>query len=468
MASCNEDFGDWTAQKVNEQEAVYTAGNNSVVATAVENINFANVAEGTERIKIANLTPISSTDPKAKEATYKVTFDEQVSFDMNADGTMAFQDLKNYIEVTYGRRPVERTIEAVITANISAPIDEDNSNNYRFVSEPFKISATPVAPNIEEAYYYIGATTNWDPSNMTYKLTNGGGDVYDDPVFTCIVPAPKNADGSRADNWMKIAPASAFASDDFWGSKGFVCAVEDGNGDLSGRFAIDGGAWNFPASDGAVAYKLSFNMLDQTYEVTPLNFDKYIFFIGATDGWANAEQKLVGENFDGKYTGYLYCADPNGWGNAFKFQKIAGDWGSQLNSGSFTGGITGDFADGGDNINATAGEGVYYVEMDLIACTLKATFITNMNLVGDFNGWNQADNAQQMTWNATDYCWEITGATVNTNGWKFTANNSWDINLGGKTLNNLEANGDNITVAGPTIKLYPTRKTSDNIYCTVE
>jgi len=235
MASCNEDFGDWTAQKVNEQEAVYTAGNNSVVATAVENINFANVAEGTERIKIANLTPISSTDPKAKEATYKVTFDEQVSFDMNADGTMAFQDLKNYIEVTYGRRPVERTIEAVITANISAPIDEDNSNNYRFVSEPFKISATPVAPNIEEAYYYIGATTNWDPSNMTYKLTNGGGDVYDDPVFTCIVPAPKNADGSRADNWMKIAPASAFASDDFWGSKGFVCAVEDGNGDLSGR-----------------------------------------------------------------------------------------------------------------------------------------------------------------------------------------------------------------------------------------
>ena len=125
MASCNEDFGDWTAQKVNEQEAVYTAGNNSVVATAVENINFANVAEGTERIKIANLTPISSTDPKAKEATYKVTFDEQVSFDMNADGTMAFQDLKNYIEVTYGRRPVERTIEAVITANISAASEPD-------------------------------------------------------------------------------------------------------------------------------------------------------------------------------------------------------------------------------------------------------------------------------------------------------------------------------------------------------
>ena len=106
--------------------------------------------------------------------------------------------------------------------------------------------------------------------------------------------------------------------------------------------------------------------------------------------------------------------------------------------------------------------------MDLAAGTLKATLITNMNLVGDFNGWNQADDAQKMTWNATDFCWEITGAGVTAAGWKFTANNAWDINLGGKTLNNLEANGDNITVAGSTIKLYPTRKTSDNIYCTVE
>ncbi len=32
----------------------------------------------------------------------------------------------------------------------------------------------------------------------------------------------------------------------------------------------------------------------------------------------------------------------------------------------------------------------------------------------------------------------------------------------------IRAGGDNITVAGNTVKLYPTRKTNDNIYCTVE
>ena len=46
-------------------------------------------------------------------------------------------------------------------------------------------------------------------------------------------------------------------------------------------------------------------------------------------------------------------------------------------------------------------------------------------------------------------------------------NGGWDINLGG-SLNNLTAGGDNLTVAGNTVKLYPTRKTNANIYCTVK
>ena len=99
--------------------------------------------------------------------------------------------------------------------------------------------------------------------------------------------------------------------------------------------------------------------------------------------------------------------------------------------------------------------------------TLKATYIKNMNLVGQFNGWNSADDAQQMTWNGTDYCWEITGAGVSSEGWKFTANDSWDINLGGD-IANLTQGGSNLNNVGTTIKLYPTRRTSDRIYATVE
>jgi hypothetical protein len=88
-----------------------------------------------------------------------------------------------------------------------------------------------------------------------------------------------------------------------------------------------------------------------------------------------------------------------------------------------------------------------------------------MGLIGDFNSWA---GDKEMTWNATDYCFEVTGAGVTAAGWKFRVNADWAINLGGATLDNLVANGDNIFVAGDKVKLYPTRKTNDKIYCTVE
>ena len=58
------------------------------------------------------------------------------------------------------------------------------------------------------------------------------------------------------------------------------------------------------------------------------------------------------------------------------------------------------------------------------------------------------------------------------NGWKFAANNDWAINLGsnnsGTKIDNLVGDGKDLTVVGSTIKLYPTRKTADQIYCIVE
>ena len=212
-------------------------------------------------------------------------------------------------------------------------------------------------------------------------------------------------------------------------------------------------------------YKISINMMELTWSYKAISFDPFVYFIGATDGWAASDQKLAAVS-DGVYTGYLYVADPNGWGLEFKFQLEPGNWDKQLNSNNLVE-ISGDFEKGGDNIKASAGEGVYFVNLDLNTNVLSAKKITNMNLVGDFNGWNAADDAQQMTWDAENYCYVITGAGVTANGWKFTTNNSWDINLGGN-IGDLVANGDNLSVTGTTIKLYPTRKTSDNIYCTVE
>ena len=321
-------------------------------------------------------------------------------------------------------------------------------------------TVTPV--NISDAYYLIGGPGAWD-SSLNQKFTHSDKDVFEDPVFTYIF------EGTGSGMWFAFGDEDAIlatGNGDWTQLYGFV-GDEALSGSFDRRYNI-GNDNSFHVDGTAKYYRFQVNMAEMTYTITPLDFQEYVYFIGATDGWANAEQKLRSPNFDGIYTGYIYCADPNGWGNEFKFQKTPGDWGTEINTGHMTSGISGDLADGGGNFKATAGEGVYYMVLDLATGSITATKINNMNLVGDFNGWNAADDAQQMKWNATDYCWEITGAGVTTNGWKFTANNSWDINLGGDTLDNLVANGPNIGVAGSTIKLYPTRKGSDNIYCTVE
>ena len=369
---------------------------------------------------------------------------------VSEDGYVDAKELESAVYALWGRRPVARQIPLVVKAFISvkgASFERESTTT---------LTATPNAPEIEEAYYITGTINGWDNSDTTYELNNGGDDVYENPVFTVMIPASK----VTGDVEFKLTPKSGLGGD--W-SKCIAAGSEDGRFNYNN----DGGNLKFNMVDDVKYYRLQFNMLDQTWKCDALNFAQFVYFIGATDGWSKAEQKLESPNFDGIYTGYVYCADPNGWGNEFKFQRVAGSWDNEINSGTFTGGITGDFADGGGNIKATAGEGVYYVKLDLQNNKLSATFINNMNLVGDFNGWNAADDAQKMTWNATDYCWEITGAGVNANGWKFTSNNTWDINLGG-TIANLVANGDNLSVVGTTIKLYPTRKTSDKIYCTVK
>ena len=563
--SNDDDYNADIAQpQANGATVTQSFGNGSVTEVGI--INLAEVE--TETVKVADITAPTMTSETAKLDSMYISFldvleDNDVKID--ADGQIPTEFLTKIVESVYGKRPVEHSMGAVISAFLS-----DGNQSFLIMSDPFNIKVIPPAPDIEVAYYFTGSLNGWNNSDTTYKLTNDGSDPYENPTFTCRIPAP--ADGSDVE--FKMTPESGLGGDwsgclagggadgtfvynnaggnlvipgvegayfydltfnmldltwtatplfinierayyftgsingwnntdttykltndgrDPYENPTFSCRIpapEDGSniefkmtpesglggdwsgclagGSSEGTFVYNNGGGNLviQAVEGAKFYDLTFNMMDLTWSYQAISFDPFVYFIGATDGWSAPDQRLAAVS-DGVYTGFLYVADPNGWGLEFKFQLEPNNWDKQLNSNNLVE-ISGDFEKGGDNIKASAGEGVYFVELDLNTNVLKGTKITNMNLVGDFNGWNPGDDAQQMTWNATDYCWEISGAGVTTNGWKFTANNDWAINLGGDTLGDLVANGSNIGVAGTTIKLYPTRKTSDKIYCTVE
>lgn len=453
MVSCTEDYTDWGNPQSNPQEEAVSFGDGSV--TPVDVINLANVK--TEKVKVASIVAPTSSDA-AYTPTYKINIGGR-AFDIDAEGNMAKADLVNYIVDKFGKRPTERDIDATLDAWVSNGVTAVKMAT----SEKFQIKAIPEAPVIDEGYYLVGDmfTTDdvngWNTISDKQTFKHSDKDVYEDPIFTITFETTK------ADQYWKIIPkANVDAGNTDASAAGVVGPKVDGEDSMTGSLT------NGDAKAGKIAkagkYKLTLNMMDYTYTFEEVKYDPFIYFIGATDGWKSSDQKLaLVDEAKGVYTGYVYVADPNGAGLQFKFQRVAGSWDNEINAGAFVS-FGGAATNENGNIGVNAGEGVYYFDVNLSEGTITATKVETMGMIGGFNNW---DGDAVMTWNAEEYCFEATNVGVTADGWKFRVNGGWDINLGG-SLNNLTAGGDNITVAGNTVKLYPTRKTNDNIYCTVE
>ena len=460
LASCDESFNDWAEQATNTQGEAVTFGNG--IVKPVDLIDFANVPEGTDSVQVCQITTAPTSSNAAYDQSYSITYTytyqeagetktKATTFNMGSTGKIAFQEFKTYVESTYGKRPQERELPAKAKVTFS-----NGSTASYFVSDDFVVKAKPVAPFIDEGYYLVGDmfTDGWSDKGMK-AFSHSGNDVYDDPVFTITF------DTENADQYWKIIPKKNVDAGNIW-ADGVVGTKENGDESMSGILTNDNAQAGKIAQPGK--YKLTINMMDYSYKIEEVQYDPFVYFIGATDGWKKAEQKLALTNEDdGIYTGYIYCADPNGWGNQFKFQRVAGSWDNEINADTFKE-FLGAATNEGGNIGVSDGEGVYYFEVNLGVGTIKATKVEKMGIIGEFNTWG---GDVEMTWNADEYCFEATNAGVTAAGWKFRVNGGWDINLGG-TAPDLVQGGGNLAVAGNTIKLYPTRKTSESIYCTVK
>ena len=456
MVSCTEDYTDWSKPQVNAEPKAVEFGNGSV--TPVDVINLANVTE--EKVQVASIVAPTSSDA-GYTPTIKINLGNK-TYDIDNDGKMATADLASYISETYGKRPDERDINATLDAWIS-----NGSTVVKMAtSETFQVKAIPVAPVIDEGYYLVGDMFNaegvngWNTVSAKQAFKHSDNDVYDDPIFTLTFETTK------ANQYWKIIPKkNVDAGNTDASADGVVGPKEDGSDSMEGLLTSDNPGAGKIAEPGK--YKLTLNMMEYSYTIEPVNYDPFIYFIGSTDGWKSNNQKLALVDEDkGTYTGYVYIADPNGAGFEFKFQREQGNWDTAIDASTFVTFKGAAIGVKNGNLGVNAGEGVYYIDVNLSEGTIEATRVESMGMVGDFQNWN-IEGPTPMTWNAEEYCFEATNAGVTDVGWKFVVNKGWPINLGG-SINNLEQDGANLTVAGNTVKLYPTRKTKDNIYCTVE
>ena len=448
--SCNEDFNeDVAAPQQWEQEAAITLP--QLTISPVPTISYDQVIDS---IAIFNPSLNGELPEGARLDNFYVDLvaenGKKKTLNTSSTGKVATAELQATIEELYGKRPIDRKFNATVYANVII------NGQASLIKGETTVTAIPVAPQISQHYYLIGAPSAWDPTCVTMPFNHSNKDVYEDPIFTIVFPI---ADG---ETWFAVTDDITVNKNDW--SQVFGCAEGNGNNGAEGSLKrradlTDDGSFKVVVDGDAKFIKMTLNMMEYTYKIEKLNFAEFIYVPGNHQGWApDKAPALQSPAFDGVYVGYTYLN-----GN-FKFTKER-NWNAEYNFNDFATKDAIFFNNDGSNINISE-EGFYQIKADVASSNLSAVK-TTWGIIGpaQAGGW---DTDTDMTWNAADESWTAT-VELATDEFKFRANDAWAINVGG-SLDNLTQDGANIKVAEAgtyEVKLFLTRSASDKMYCTL-
>lgn len=449
--SCDEDFNEDVAspQTWPQEEAITLPGFSATAAASVD------LASG-DSVAVFNYTAPSNLHEGTTIDKFRleITPDgvegaKSATVNASANGKVASVDLQKVIEDNFGKRPVERTLNAKLYANL---MKEEQAS--LLTCDPIVIKATPEAPQISQHYYIIGAPSKWEVTETSLAFSHSGKDVYEDPVFTVVFPV---TDG---ETWFAITDDVAIEKNDW--SYVIGCAEGNGNNGMEGKLARrseigDDGSFKVVVDGDASFVKVTLNMMEYSYKIEKLNFAEYIYEVGNNNNWGNDGHPvyaLQGPAFDGIYHGAMYLK------SGFKFRSNAADWNGSGNWGlnaTKDEGIL--INDGGSSDIALANDGFYKIIVDLAKMTYSLTPFEQLGIIGDGQpgGW---DNDTPLTYDEAESCWKATGVELTAGkSIKFRTIGSWDIvNIGGASLSSLVFNSnDNISVEESgkfTVKLF--------------
>ena len=464
LASCSEDFMDWADPQSNPQAEVVTFGTGSVASVDV--VDFTQIPDSVEMVKVCNITAPAS-NYETYSPVYYIYLNGQ-EFPLTADGTMNADDLEMYVVQLFGQAPEVRELTAKVKCVMT-----DGTTATSIMSDEFTVRVVPNAPKISTAYYYIGSSNGWTACEGSYMLDNGGGDVYANPVFTVVVPAARDENGARTDNWFKIYPQETMdlGVEGFWGGN-FIGFAVNGENEMSGNF-VEGVndevafAFKIPADIRADKYRLSFDMMNRTFEFEPiieLGTPDLWYLVGSCIGngsWGNAADALgtaliplypeSGNYSILHYIGYFPA------GQGFKLIHTPGSWDQQW---GMTDGVLVKNDGGSGNIEV-AEDGYYEITYDMEMDAVTITKYTGavgvyaaMGMPGDYNDWMPgATLMNSMSTVGENHDWVKKDVTYgNDTDLKFAADGSWAVNWGdsGFPVGAGVQNGANIHVTAGT------------------
>ena len=443
MASCGLEDNEFVSLKTAEAEGTVVVPGFSAGQTGLIDLNTVEVS-GTQDVQAFTVSE-AALPAGVVISKGEIAFPEDTEhpdgfvLTTTADGKVSGEELSAYIASIYGLRPEARTVTGKVYLYAM-----QNGAAVKIDAGDVTFQVVPKAPVIEDVYYFTGSLNGWDNSNKDYELSNGGLDPYENPVFTMRIPAP--ADGGDVE--FKITPGSLIGTGDW--SK---CLASNGEGKFAYDNGGDGGNLKITAVEGAVFYKVTFHMLDQTYSAEAIFATPETWYLVGScigDGsWGNSGLDNIGTSLfplafigNGKiaYTGYFTT-------DGFKLIKTPGDWGDQWGQGA-NGYVKND---GGSGNITVATAGWYTVTLDYLNDVLTieaasepaATYAVGM--AGSFNGWS----FQAMEKCAgSDHLWKATLDADGAKEGKFLID-GWSVNWGDSSFPTGigTQNGPNIPIA---------------------
>lgn len=414
-ASCTEDYTDWASLQQNPAEEAKTV--TMSVTPAAGNVDLAAAGDSVQLFVPAVVISDEATSTYEVVLTTGEEDSPVITLTADNEGRVLTSELQEAVLALYGARPVPRNLNMAIAAYTVV-----NGQSIKNVAQGV-VSVIPEAPEIEQEYYVTGTPNGWDNTNTDYAMTNDGSDPYENPTFTLRIPA--SADGSNIE--FKLTPKSGLGGD--W-NKCLAYAGEEGKfsyNNQGGNFVIE------PVAD-AVAYKLTFKMLELTYTVEAVfSTPETWYLVGGCIGdgsWGNSSLDNVGVslfplartgNSTISYTGYFTT-------DGFKLIKTPGSWNDQWGQGA-NGYVKND---GGSGNITVPSAGYYTVTLDYIndVLTIEAADVTpqtyEVGMAGSFNGWSfQAMNKCA----GNDHLWRYELSAAADEEGKFLID-GWSVNWG--------------------------------------
>ena len=218
---------------------------------------------------------VTTATPELNPGDY-VTYDAEIAIDNTFaqvqrvtlnNGKIFKEDLDAAFRALFGKTPNAREMYFRFIPYMATNTSRVLFKQDTYLMSDLKVNVTPINLNIEvdaQGYYIITDTyfaPGWEESLV--KLDNGGGDVYDDAVFTAL------ADLSSEIFFIGASDVDAAVAGDPYDYVWSPVVEEGADVGLTGRLTYGVDAMNvrtIPIAN-ATKYEVSIDMLERTYEV---------------------------------------------------------------------------------------------------------------------------------------------------------------------------------------------------------